>query len=125
MRIQTPGGVFWVRAAPVGCTTGEYPDPACRAVYVLTAHNPGGQIASSGANASAEARLTVELERRGLAWWPVAGGDPSWMHVEPAAAVIGIDEADALALGVEFGQDAIFVLTPADRRFPYGGWRVP
>ena len=37
-------------------------------------------------------------------------------HVEPGAAVIGIDEADAIALGAEFGQDAIFVLTPADRR---------
>jgi hypothetical protein len=30
--------------------------------------------------------------------------------------VIGVNEADAVALGAEFGQDAIFVLTPADRR---------
>jgi hypothetical protein len=30
--------------------------------------------------------------------------------------VLGIDEAGALALGAEFGQEAIFVLTPADRR---------
>ena len=27
-----------------------------------------------------------------------------------------MDEADAIALGAEFGQEAIFVLTPADRR---------
>jgi hypothetical protein len=30
--------------------------------------------------------------------------------------VIGMDEADAVALGAEFGQEAIFVLTPAARR---------
>jgi hypothetical protein len=27
-----------------------------------------------------------------------------------------MDEADGVALGAEFGRDAIFVLTPADRR---------
>jgi hypothetical protein len=61
-------------------------------------------------------RLAAELERRRLTWWSTAGGDPSWTHVEPGAAVIGVDEADAVALGAEFGQDAIFVLTPGDRR---------
>ena len=130
IRIETPSGVVWVRPAPVALTTGEYPDQAGRAIYVMTAHNPGGQIASNAVNASAEARLATELERRGLTWWPAAGGDPSWTHVEPGAAVIGIDEADAIALGAEFGQDAIFVLTPAgrqvmgcaDRRVVATGW---
>ena len=116
MRIEAPGGVIWVRPAPVTRTAGTYPEPAGRAIYVITAHNPGGRMASDTANASAEARLAEELERRGLTWWPAAGGNPSWTHVEPSAAVIGMDEADAVALGAEFGQDAIFVLTPADRR---------
>lgn len=116
MRIEAPGCVFWVRPAPVTLTRGEYPDPPGRAIYVLTAHNPVGQMVSAMANASAEARLEAELERRGLMWWPAAGGDPSWTHVEPGAAMIGVEEADAVALGVEFGQDAIFGLTPADRR---------
>jgi Protein of unknown function (DUF3293) len=118
MRIEAPGGVFWVRPAPRASTAGEYPDPGGRPIYVLTAHNPGGQIASDTANALAEKRLAAELERRGLTWWPAAGGDPSWTHVEPGAAVIDVDEDedDVLALGTEFGQDAIFKLTPADRR---------
>jgi Protein of unknown function (DUF3293) len=116
IRIERPGGVVWVRPAPLTRTAGDYPDPGGRAIYVMTAHNPGGRMASDAANASAEARLTAELERRGLTWWPAAGGDPSWTHVEPGAAIIGMDEADAVALGAEFGQDAIFVLTPADRR---------
>jgi Protein of unknown function (DUF3293) len=116
MRIEVPGGVVWVRPAPMTRTAGTYPDPAGRTICVITGHNPGGRMASETANASAGARLVEELERRGLTWWPAAGESPSWTHVEPSVAVIGMDEADAVALGAQFGQDAIFVLTPAERR---------
>jgi len=114
IRIEAPHGVFWIRPAPPGHTTGTYPDPRGRTIYVLTAHNPGGQVASAAANASAEARLRAKLH--GLTWWPADGGDPSWTHVEPGAALTGIDQADVIALGAEFGQEAIFVLTPAGRQ---------
>ena len=114
VRIEAPGGVIWVQPAPVTRNAGQYPDPEGRPICVITAHNPG-ERRPDAANASAEARLAVELERRGLTWWPGARGDPSWMHVEASAAVIGMDEADAVALGV-IRQDAVFVLTPADRR---------
>jgi hypothetical protein len=83
---------------------------------VITAHNPGGRLASGADNAAAQAQLAAELDQRGLTWWPAAGGDPFWTHVEDSAAVIGMDEADAISLGAQFGQDAIFVLTPADRQ---------
>jgi hypothetical protein len=116
LRIEAPGGVVWVRPAPVSQTSGEYPEPEGRAIYVITAHNPGGQLVSDAENASAQAELEAELETRGLTWWPTAGGDPSWTHVEASAAVIGMGEADAIALGAQFGQDAIFMLTPADRQ---------
>ena len=116
MRIEAPGGAIWVRPAAVTHTVGTYPEPAGRAIYVITAHNPGGRMASDTENALAEARLAEELQRRGLMWWSAAGGNPSWTHVESSAAVIGIDEADAVVLGAEFGQDAIFALTPAGRR---------
>ena len=114
--IEAPSGVVWVRPGPVTHTVGKYPDPEACVIYVMTAHNPGGRIASDTANAEAEARLAAELERRAVTWWPAAGGNLSWTHVELGAAVIGMDETDALALGAEFGQDAIFVLTPVDRR---------
>jgi hypothetical protein len=116
MRIEAPGGVFWVGPAKARSATGEYPDPEGRPIYVVTAHNPGGRVAPDEANALAEARLTAELEQRRLTWWPAAGGDPSWTHVEPGAALIGIEQNDAIALGAEFGQEAIFKLTPADRQ---------
>jgi hypothetical protein len=130
IRVEAPGGVFWVRPAPAGRSTGEYPDPAGRTIYVMTAHNPGGRIAPAADNVAAEARLAAELGRRGLVWWPADGGDPSWTHVEPGAAVVGLSEDEALALGAQFEQDAIFVLTPvsrqvlgcADRRIAATGW---
>jgi hypothetical protein len=116
LRIDAPDGVIWVRPTAISRSTGQYPDPEGRTICVITAHNPGGRVASDAENASAQARLLEELDRRGLTWWSAAGGDPSWTHVEASAAVIGIAEADAIVLGAQFGQDAIFVLTPADRQ---------
>lgn len=116
LRIEPPGRPIWVRPAPVWQTAGEYPDPEGRPICLITAHNPGGRVSSAAANASAQARLVAELETTGLTWWPAAGGNPSWTHVEDSPAVIGMTEADAVALGARFGQDAIFVLTPSDRR---------
>jgi hypothetical protein len=116
LRIEAPSRVIWVRPAPISRTSGEYPEPEGRVICVITAHNPGGRLASGADNAAAQARLVAVLEERGLTWWPAAGGDPSWTHVEESAAVIGMDEADAIALGAQFGQDAIFVLTPTDRQ---------
>jgi hypothetical protein len=116
LRIKAPNGVIWVRPAPASTTSGEYPGPDGRVICVITAHNPGGRLASAADNAAAQAQLAAELDQRGLTWWPAAGGDQSWTHVEASAAVIGMDEADAISLGAQFGQDAIFVLTPADRQ---------
>lgn len=101
---------------PIMQTAGEYPDPGGRTIYVITAHNPGGRLATDKENAAAQAGLVAVLERQGLTWWPAAGGDPSWTHVETSAAVIGIEAAEAIALGRHFGQDAIFALTPGYRQ---------
>ena len=116
LRIETPGGLVWVRPAPISRTSGEYPEPERRAICVITAHNPGGRVVSGADNAARQAQLVAEVEARGLTWWPAAGGDPSWTHVEDSVAVIGMDETEAVELGAQFGQDAIFVLTPAERR---------
>jgi hypothetical protein len=116
VRIEAPGAVIWLKPAPITRTDGPYPDPGGRPIYVITAHNPAGRLASDEANAAAQARLESELRRRGLTWWPAAGGDPAWAHVEASVALTGLPEVEAIALGTQFRQDAIFVFTPADRR---------
>jgi hypothetical protein len=116
VRIEVPAGAIWLKPAAETRTDGQYPDPDGRPIYVITAHNPAGRLASDEANAAAQARLESQLRQRGLTWWPAAGGDPHWAHVEASAALIGIPEAAAIALGAEFKQDAIFAFSPADRR---------
>jgi Protein of unknown function (DUF3293) len=116
VRIESPGGVRWLKPAPIFRTEGRYPDPDGRSIYVLTAHNPAGRRASDAANAAAQARLESQLRRRGLTWWPADGGDATWTHVEASVALIGVPQAEAIALGAEFRQDAIFVFSTANRR---------
>jgi hypothetical protein len=116
IRIDLPAGAIRVFPAPAMQASGRFPDPAGQPVAVLTAHNPGGVVAGPAANARAQALLEGELASRGRAWWPAAGADPSWSHVEDGVAVPGISEAEALELGARFGQEAIFVLTPGSRR---------
>jgi len=114
--IETLSGAAWVHPAPVGVNEGNYPDPTGLVICVITPHNPGGRAASEQENAAAQRRLEDELTQRGWTWWPAAGGDASWTHVEASAAVIGAKEAEVAALGADFGQDAIFVLDPKRRR---------
>jgi hypothetical protein len=116
IRIDLPGGAIRVFPAPAMQASGAFPDPAGRPVTVLTAHNPGGVVAGPAVNARAQALLEGELASRGRAWWPAAGADPSWSHVEDGVAIPGIGEAEAMELGAAFGQEAIFVLTPTSRR---------
>jgi Protein of unknown function (DUF3293) len=116
VRIESPDGVRWLKPAPIFRTEGRYPDPDGRPIYVLTAHNPAGRRAPDAVNAAAQARLESQVQRRGLTWWPANGGDATWTHVEASVALIGIAEADAIALGAEFKQDAIFVFSRANRR---------
>jgi hypothetical protein len=116
IRIDLPGGAVRVFPAPAMQASGAFPDPAGRPVTVLTAHNPGGVVADPAVNARAQALLEGALAGRGRAWWPAAGADPSWSHVEDSVAIPGISEAEGRELGAAFGQEAIYVLTPTSRR---------
>ena len=114
--IDVPGGPVRVFPAPPLQASGQYPDADGHVISVITAHNPGGVVIGAEENERAQRALEDELTRRGVPFWPAAGADPDWRHVEPSVAVLGMTEADALALGARYGQEAIFVLTPASRK---------
>jgi hypothetical protein len=102
--------------APPLQASGQYPDVEGRAIAVITAYNPGGVVADAVQNERAQQALEDELGRLGVPFWHAAGASPDWTHVEPSVAVPGMAEPDALALGARYGQEAIFMLTPASRK---------
>jgi hypothetical protein len=116
LHMKAPEGLIRVLPAPLTWTAGVFPDADGRHIYVITAHNPGGRLSDDAANAAAQEKLEAELGQQNLTWWPAAGGDPSWTHVEPSVAVLGFDQREATALGAAYGQEAIFALTPAERQ---------
>jgi hypothetical protein len=113
--LDTPSGTVRVRPGPLGLTMGVFPGQQGQILHVITAHNPSGVVHAPADNAAAQARLEAELSRRELPWWQAAGGDPGWTHVEASAAVFGLDREAAIALGQQYGQDAVFELTPTFR----------
>ena len=95
----------------------DWPAPLARLrlpITLVTGWNPGGEEADPNANRVANRRLRAAIEARGWAWRPALGRarDGSW--AEPGFAVGGLDETSAAALGREWGQLAVYVVTPAE-----------
>ena len=132
VRVTVSCGTLHVCPAPPGQTDGHFPDGRGRTIHIITAHNPAGELATDEANQAAHARLLQVVQERTREFYPAAGGDPEWTHVEQSLAVIGLDDEQACALGQQFVQDAIFAWTPtqwsviacAGTRCLVSGWRV-
>ncbi|MFF8591749.1 DUF3293 domain-containing protein [Streptomyces sp. NPDC015220] len=103
--------------SPEGAPGLPYPLGSARTIHVVTAFNPLGREAGAPANLRAQHELLHQLGLRRLRWWPAVGGDPAGTHAEISAAVVGMDDARARALGRRFGQDAVFAWSP-------GSWRL-
>lgn len=74
----------------------------------ITACNPRSTRLGEAENAIRMARLDAMLRDRGLAWLAGSGrGDAGDWPPEPSRLVLGIAEADAIALGRLFEQNAI------------------
>jgi hypothetical protein len=97
-----------VRPAPC---PGPYP-LAAAPVHVLTAHNPGAERPAAAENDRRQQALEAELADRGLAVTRAVASAADGSHAEESAAVVGWDDAEALALARRHGQDAIFRWTP-------------
>jgi Enoyl-(Acyl carrier protein) reductase/Protein of unknown function (DUF3293) len=87
------------------------PLPAAAPVFVVTAHNPDGVAHDEPANSAAERALERDLAAGGVRFWPATGRsrDASWR--EPGVAVVGFDREQACAIGLRYGQLAVFELT--------------
>lgn len=76
----------------------------------ITAWNPRSRLLPAAENEARMARLRVTLRDRGHPWLPGWGGDREgeW-PAEPSLLVLGIPEAEAVALAAAFDQHAILV----------------
>ncbi|MDX3098040.1 DUF3293 domain-containing protein [Streptomyces sp. ME19-03-3] len=106
--IAFPTHSIRVTRSPVGVSGHPYPLNSAETIHIVTAFNPGGHNATARANLRAQHELLQSISLRGLQWWPAVGGDPDGSHAEISAAVVGMDDGQARALGRRFGQDAVF-----------------
>ncbi|MHB8328198.1 MAG: DUF3293 domain-containing protein [Acidimicrobiales bacterium] len=120
---------FRVFPAPKGIT-GNWVSGLDGPIYVITAWNPGTERPGVDTNRARQKSLEADLRERQLEVWPAVGCDPDSPHREESAATSGLSELDAVALGVHYGQDAIFSWTPevwtvvscVDARRHKAGW---
>ena len=130
--LAPPGGApFRIVPAEPG-TAGAWPEGLTPPAFVITAWNPDSVLLSPQENHARHARLLAELGSRGLSWWPAVGRDPASSHGEEGVLVSGIDEEEAIAIGRDHGQAAVFAWSPeawqvvscTDDRRHISGWRV-
>lgn len=114
VEITRPGeGDLVVFPAPLG-EVGEWPWRTASPVHVLTAWDPGLERPRAAENRRRQVELEALLGALAGRIWAAMGVDPVSGHREEGVAVRGVSEADVLALGARFGQDAIFAWTPAE-----------
>ena len=82
-------------------------------LYVVTAWNPDGVVATSSQNHAAQQRLRERIEEAGRNWWPARGHDPQDPHHVPeeGVALAGLDRWHAIRWGAGFQQLAIFEIS--------------
>jgi len=91
---------------------GAWPDGLTPPIVVVTAWNPDSVRLADDVNAARHRILSRELATRGLTWWPATGRAPDHGHTEQGAAVSGLSEEEARALGHRHGQAAVYLWTP-------------
>jgi hypothetical protein len=106
------GGGLRVRSAPQADET-TWPWPDERPVHVLTAWDPGPERPGRDINRVRQAALEADLGLLSVPLLAAVGVDPVTGRREEGVAVRGLPEEQVLALGVRYGQDAIFAWTPA------------
>jgi hypothetical protein len=79
--------------------------PAC--FHIITGYNPG-EFVGDEMNAMADEALRKELNLAGSRCFRITGCSPDLKHQEQGWGVAGLSEERALAIGRQYGQNAIF-----------------
>jgi Protein of unknown function (DUF3293) len=112
--VVRPGGsILQVRSAPDASRAG-WPWPDERPVHVLTAWDPGLERPGRDVNRVRQAALEADLGELSVPLLAAVGVDPANGRQEEGVAVRGLPEAEVLALGTRYGQDAVFAWTPTE-----------
>lgn len=78
--------------------------------HIITACNPG-KIVGAEINTEADEELRKELNLAGSRCFRITGCSPDLKHQEEGWGVAGLSEKCALAIGRQYGQNAIFEVT--------------
>lgn len=78
--------------------------------HIITAHNPG-IIVGVEINVKADEELCKELNLVGSSCFRITGCSPDLKHQEQGWGVAGLSEERAIAIGRQYGQNAIFEVT--------------
>jgi len=114
VEILRPGGsILRVRSAP-DVDEDSWPWPDRRPVHLLTAWDPGLERTGVDINRVRQAALEADLGLLPGQLFVAIGVDSATGRREEGVAVSGLPEAEVLALGVRYGQDAVFAWTPAE-----------
>lgn len=108
-RVEDPAGAFDIRIDQACPALDALLDRAgARCWAYVTAHNPGGRLRDAAANARDERRLEARVRDAGFAAIPGrgVGADGDWPP-EVSLLILDIALSDAVALAIEFGQEAI------------------
>jgi len=98
----------------VSLRVGERPPPELELPFVvLTAWNPASRVRAAWVNAVDQALLEGILKTQGCDTLSAVGRAPDGSWSEPSVAVWGLAADDAVALGGDFGQHAIFAVAEA------------
>jgi Protein of unknown function (DUF3293) len=118
IEIVRPGeGILRVRSAPAPDADADgasWPWPDGQPVHLLTAWDPGLERPGHDVNRVRQAALEADLARLSVPLLAAVGVDPASGRREEGVAVRGLPEAEALALALRYGQDAVFAWTPAE-----------
>lgn len=92
--------------------SGEWNFPA-EEFFVMTAANPwSSDQFTPQMNAALNAGLRQGLERAGAFLFDAVGHDPASTWIEPGFAVMGLEEASVLEFARQYGQNAVYRMSP-------------